>query len=296
MAVFSVATCAAYIAALASANGGDTIQLAPGTNCDGVTITRSYAPEITISAAGTVMRGMKISGSGVALQGGTYSAMKGEDGSGQDYYALNLTNASQVTVTGATLVSGAKLAVVSNANTIKFLNNVFKLGGDGIIAQSVTNLVIDGNSFAAVTTRPTQCTDTTGQTATVYALSSAACLAKGSNWTWADGWHADAVQMINVSNTIVTNNTVVDTQQGIDDFGGPNDPPNTNVVVEKNDVRIYGYHALTLTNTTDAKIRFNVIRPATNGNRTPIRWMATPGAIVCGNTIAHTKDPGGSGC
>lgn len=296
MAIITIATCAAYIAALAGSNGGDTLQLAVGTNCDNIQIKKDYTPEISINAAGSTTRGMKITGSGVALLGGTYSSLKGEDGGGPDYYALNLSSAKRVRVTDATIVSGTKLAVVSNATSITFKNNVFRLGGDGIIAQGATDLVIDGNTFSTVSFVPTQCIDTIGGAPTVLGLSRSKCLDLGANWIWIDGWHQDAVQLVRIVNGTVINNTIVETQQGIVDFGGANDPENINLVVEQNNVRVIGYHSISLTNTTDAKIRFNTIHPATNGNKTPIRWLATPGAIVCGNTVARVNDPGGQAC
>jgi nitrous oxidase accessory protein NosD len=179
--------------------------------------------------------------------------------------------------------------VTDHAWGAKVTNNRFEMGHDGTISNAGGNLTYSDNMFVGVSFVPTTC----NLAATVErGLSRRACTDKGGSWL--DGWHQDAIQLRNgIDGALVTGNKITGVMQGIGQMDGTNDLPMNNIVIRNNDISVFGFHSITVTNSTKVEITDNKVAQET-GRRTVIR--AKPDALVCGNKIQRPTDPGGLRC
>ncbi len=283
-----LATCATIAGILASTAGGTDIKLTG--NCPGISISRHYAPPVTINADDATVHGLRIvEGGGVVWHGGILRSRDGEDSSGPNSYGAIVKNSDTVTIEAARFIDSNKALVLDNASDTVIRNNRFEIGGDGVIANRGAKIEISGNSFVQVSTRPTKCKLVSR---TREGLSAKQCQALGGSWT--DGWHQDAVQFRDGIQALkIVGNIVRNTQQGIGQMAGRNDAPVSNVLIDRNDVEVTGFHSITLNNGSNVRITNNRIRQ-TAGRRTVIR--AGDDATVCGNNVMSPRDRGGEKC
>lgn len=276
------ATCASIAAALASAQGGETIVL-KGT-CPTITIARSYTRPVTIDASGAKVSGVVLSGANIRWNGGTLSAPGGLDGKGPLGYAVLIRGARNVRVERAIVTGAKKGMVIDKARNVTVDRVQFAaLREDGIIASETAGLTITGNAFGGSLPRPSQCTSPSGVVATAVPH-------RDCRGVWTDGNHPDAVQMRNgVTDVLVARNTVRGPTAGITQMDTTGDAPLARVVIENNRIETSTYHQITLTECADCTIRNNYVRAERGwGKRAIIR----PGrAARCGNdTVDEARD------
>lgn len=284
----ALVSCAALLAALASPAGGQSYTLTE--NCADIVVQRYFRAPVVIDAGGNTISGFTVGkGAGnLTLRGGTVTARRGEVG-GVDGYAVLLRGSRNVVIDNMSFVRFNRGVVTDFADQVKIINSRFAMGQDGIIANGGTDLEFTNNKFWQVSMIATRCV--TGSQVE-EGLPARACKAKGGVWT--DGWHQDAIQIRNgIKQLKIIGNTIEGVQQGIGQMDARTDAPLEDVVVRDNKVSVNGFHSITFGATTNLTIIGNTVAQET-GRRTLIR--ANPDALVCGNKIQSSKDPGGRRC
>lgn len=249
------ATPATIASVITSARPGDTVVLQAGTYRN-VKITRSFTTPITIDAAGTTVRGLAISGSGVTWRSGTIVAPQGTTGVGPNVYGALVTG-SRVTFSGTTFSTSRKALVLDRARDITVADSFFRgVGEDGIIASRTVGLTIVRNAFDKVIGKATSCVTATG---IIRGLAKRDCTAKRGTWT--DGFHADAVQMRNgVTDALIADNVVNADTQGVTQMDAIGDAPLARIRIERNSIAATIHHITLGKNCNDCLIRGNTVR------------------------------------
>lgn len=272
------ATCATIAAVLASAPGGSIVTLAG--DCPAIVVTRTYAPPITVRAAGATVRGLVINGGGVVWQGGILRASGGEEGlAGKGYGAL-VRLGRGVVFDGVTFTDAKKALVISKASGVTVKNSKFVgVREDGIIASTSTGLNITRNEFRDFRPRPPQCR--LGMA--TEPLKRRECSARGGEWT--DGDHPDAVQIRNgIEDAVISFNRIDGTMQGIGQMEATTDLPLKRVRIEGNRIRNTYPHSITLGSCDGCSVVDNDVARV-GGGKTVLRFQEGMTAS-CGNAVA----------
>lgn len=279
-----IATCATIAAALASASGGDTIELRG--ECGVVKVAKAFPDDapVTIDATGSALS-LEVTNKArnVVLRGGTLRATGGTTGVAMAGYGA-LVRGARVTFDGVGVTASKKGIVTDKASAVSVLNSRFyELGDDGIIANLTAGLVVRGNTFVDFRPTPTTCTTAT---AVVRGLSSRACIAQGG--TWRDGSHPDAVQMRNaVTDATIVDNIVFADIQGFAQMDSKGDLPLQRVYIARNRVIAGGHHITLGTNCVGCAIERNLVgRYRPDGYKAVIRQGS---ALRCGNTAPDDR-------
>lgn len=205
-------SCLTIGAALAAAQGGETISLRPGSDCARITISKQYAAPVTVDAQGSTVRGIVVNGAAnVTWRGGTVLAREGVT-KGPGGYGLLIRKARSVKVTGSRFGLARKAVVVDKANDVTITGNLFEgVGEDAMIVSATSDLTITRNIIRDTIGKATRC-QVAGNV--IEGLSSRDCTARNGHWT--DGFHADAVQLRNgVTDALIAENIVSSNMQGI---------------------------------------------------------------------------------
>lgn len=282
-----IATCATIAAVLASAQGGESISLA-NQNCPTITISKTYAKQVTINGGGSTVAGLVITGKNVRIRSLLITAPGGAFASSTSGYGVRIYNgASNIRFDKVTITVAKKGMVLDNVFNITVAGSKFVLlGEDGIIASRVTGLTVARNTFARTLGKPSECN--IGGVVT-YNMSNRHCIAAGG--VWIDGFHADAVQMRNgVVRANVYDNVIEGETQGVTQMDTVGDAPLVNVFVYRNTVRTDGYHHITLgANCQNCRIENNrVERQPGSTKKAVIRQGA---AARCGNYAQDELTP-----
>lgn len=282
------ATCATIVAALASAPGGGTIKLSG--NCPALSITRDYAPAITVDATGATVRGLTITGAGVVWRGGTLRAPEGMDARGPAGYGALVRGGRRVTFADVTFTDAKKGLVVDKAEDVKIQKSRFvALREDGIIASATRNLEITRNEFGDSKPIPTSCTSAAG---VEQGVARRICAERGG--TWVDGNHADAVQLRNgIIGALIGWNRIEGNTQGIGQMDSVKDAPLADVKIIGNVLRGGKPHSITLGACDNCQIVDNDVARVGTG-RTVLRFNPAT-TRACGNTVAD-GGPGRERC
>lgn len=286
------ATCATIAALVASAQGG-TISL-PKAKCDAITLKRTAAKVVTINAGGSTIRGLTINGSNIRWRSGTIVSPNGVESKASAVYGLLIrgsakTPVSNVSVSGVRFGLSRKAVVLDTASNVTLSDNRFDgVGEDGIIASQVNGLTVLRNRFVNVIGKPTSCTTAGG---VIPGLSSRDCVAKGG--TWADGYHADAIQLRNgVKKAVIRFNYVFGKTQGITQMDTTGDAPLEDILVADNEVWAEIHHVtLGGTGCLNCRIERNKVRRYAP---TAYKAVIRPGpAKRCENDVQDEKPDGG---
>ncbi|QMW24243.1 right-handed parallel beta-helix repeat-containing protein [Sandaracinobacteroides saxicola] len=281
-----IVTCATVVAALAAAGAGETLVLRGP--CGGIAITDVIkAAPVTIDARGAEVRGLSLVRSGgVRWLGGSLSAPGGVGAKGPAGYALLVRDSRDISFDGVRMTDAMRGAVVDRSRRIAFANARFSgLRSDGMNIVASSDVTVRDSVFADFRPNPTQCA-LPGQV--TPGMSRRDCVAAGGAWT--DGDHPDAIQTWGGgSNYVFTGNSISGPVQGIGNFGPRNDPPPTNVVIERNVIRVSTPHGITMPGCVDCRISGNTLARA-DGARFKVVIRAE-GSAVCGNAVAD----GGAG-
>lgn len=281
--MFIAATCNTIAAMLAFASGGDTITLTG--NCGVIEIKRSYSSAVTIDASHATVRGLRITGQNVIWRGGVISAPATMDTSGPNGYAVKISGRN-VTMKGATITAAKKGLVIDGAqNVVVDRNKFWRLREDGIIASNTRGMTVTNNAFTESLPLPSRCVAQDGSV--TYGVASRNC-----EGTWADGNHADAVQMRNgIENAVIANNKIRGETQGIAQMDTPGDRPLRTVTVRANTIITDGYHRITLTECLGCVIRDNTVRKIAGSTK---KAVILPGkATRCNNSAEDEKTKDG---
>lgn len=285
------ATCATILGVLATATGGESIELKG--DCSRIAITQSYPRPVTILADGARVRGLAINGGqNIFWRGGTISAPQGPHAAGPDGYGILIRNAEGVSITGALITNAKKSIVLDGARAVTLNDNRFQhYGEDGVIASNTKGLTILRNTFTDQIGKPTECTAAGKIT---LGLKRRDCVALGG--AWVDGYHNDAVQMRNgVTDALIAYNEVEGQTQGITQMDKTGDAPLENVRIEFNTIRTDGYHPITLGACVSCSIRQNEVRRAKGSTKKSV-IRAHPDTMVCGNTVPDMPTSAGPRC
>ncbi|MDX2210551.1 MAG: right-handed parallel beta-helix repeat-containing protein [Sphingopyxis sp.] len=274
------ATCATITALLASAQGGEIINLKG--NCTTITISKQYRREVTINAGGSSVAGLVVRGTNVRWRGGKVSAKDGAHGrAGNGYAVLIHQAAANIRLEGVTITAAKKGVVVDQARNVAIVDSKFvALGEDGMIVSRVNGLTITGNQFGNPIGKPTECL-VNGQVQLGLAKRNCAGV-------WKDGYHSDAIQMRNgVVGARIALNLVEGKTQGITQMDTTGDAPLQNVTIENNTVRTDNYHHISLGNCIGCSIMNNQVQRAAGS---PIKAIIRPGmARRCGNKVQDER-------
>ena len=268
------ATCATITAMLASAQGGEVINLKG--NCTTITISKQYRREVTINAGGSSVVGLVVRGANVRWRGGKLSAKDGAHGkAGNGYAVLIHQGAANVRLEGVTITAAKKGLVVDQARNIAIVDSKFiALGEDGMIVSRVNGLTVTGNQFGNPVGKPTECL--------VNGRVQLGLAKRNCAGVWKDGYHSDAIQMRNgVVGARIAGNLIEGKTQGITQMDSKGDAALQNVTIENNIVRTDHYHHITLGNCIGCAIMNNQVQRAEGS---PKKAIIRPGlAIRCGN-------------
>lgn len=274
------ATCATIAAMLASAQGGEVINLKG--NCPTITISKAYARQLTVNAQGASVSGLVVRGTNIRWRGGKLAAKDGAHGrAGNGYAVLIHQAAANVRLEGVTITAAKKGIVIDQARNVAIVDSRFvALGEDGMIVSRVNGLTVAGNQFGSPIGKPTECL-VNGQIQLGLAK-------RNCPGVWKDGYHADALQMRNgVVNARISGNLVEGKLQGITQMDTTGDAPLENVIVENNIVRTDNYHHITLGNCIACAIRNNRVERAAGSK---IKAVIRPGiATRCGNSAQDER-------
>lgn len=274
-----ISTCATLAAMLAAAQGGETIKLATGSRCGTVFVDRRFPRTVTIDAAGSIVRGLRVrDGGNLRWKSGQIEAAGGRNGDGADGYGVHLLRAADVSIEGVLVTKARMGVVVDGGQRITVADSrLWRVRSDGVHAHNVDGLTVTRSSFTESMPIPSRCVV---GTVVIEGISRAACPG-----VWTDGDHPDAVQVRNgVQNLTLTLNTVRGRTQGLAQMDSPGDAALVNVVVENNDVETDAYHRITFGNCINCRIRFNWVARAP-GSTKKARIIAGRGVLVCGNTV-----------
>jgi hypothetical protein len=290
-AALQAATCATLPAAVATAPGGSTINLAKGSACENLVLKRTVPGQVTINAGRSIARGVTFGGSGIYWRSGAIVAPKGVTGKAGEVYGVLIRGyvgkpTSKIRIEGVAFGLSRKAIVIDTASDITITKNRFDgVGEDGVIASAVTRLTVTGNTFRNVVGKPTSCTTAGG---VIPGLARRDCEAQGGAWT--DGFHADAVQMRNgVTDALIADNDINADTQGITQMDTIGDAPLVRVRVERNSVTATIHHITLGANCVDCLIRGNTIR---RYKPTSYKAVIRPGAARrCANdTVDEPRD------
>lgn len=220
-----------------------------------INISGRWERGITVDARRARLKGLVISGSGISLLGGTYSATGGKQAKGGAGYGIKIVG-SRIKISGATITDAKKAVVLDSASDVSISESRFvRYGEDGIIASATKSLKIKRNYFGQIESIKSKCLN---GAELEYGLSRKICLSKGGFWT--DGNHADAIQLRNgIVDADISENIIEGDTQGIAQMDNAYDLPMRNVTISKNFVTASGHH-ITLDRCDDCKIENNVVK------------------------------------
>lgn len=282
------ATCAGIAAALASAPGGSVIKLSG--DCPAVTIVRDYTPAITIDAGTATVRGLAIRGAGVLWRGGTLRAPNGMDARGPSGYGAYVRGARRITFEDATFTDARKGLVIDQSDDVKVRKSRFvALREDGIIASATRNLEVIRSEFTGSLPKPSTCALAGG---VENGLRRRDCDARGG--AWADGNHADAVQLRDaIVGAVIGWNRIEGETQAIGQMDAPTDRPLADVQIVGNHIRTTSGHSITLGHCEGCSIIDNDVARVGPG-KTVLRFKPEM-TKACGNRVAN-GGPGRERC
>lgn len=273
-----LATCATLAALLASAQGGETVNLAKGSTCGEVKVTKVYPRQVTVNAGGSTVRGLRVIGGGnIRWRSGRIEAPAGAFGFAAGGYGIQLVDAQRVVIDGVLVTAAKKGIVIAGGRALKVQRSrFFGVGEDGIIASRVMGLVVFGNRFAKTVTKPSQCNV---EGTITFNVPQRDCRPPA---VWTDGTHADAVQMRDgVTDATIANNVVRGKTAGITQMDTTGDAPLVRVLVSGNDIETDDYNRLTLDQCLDCWIKGNSVRRAPGSTKRAVIIAGL--ATRCGN-------------
>lgn len=269
-----LATCATLAAVLASAQGGETINLEHGSDCEAVAVSKHYTRQVTINAGYSTVRGLTISGSNVRWRSGVVMATGGAFAIGPRGYGVRITGAN-IMLDGVLVTAAKKGIAVVGARNVSIVRSRFRAyGEDGIIASRTIGLRVEDNSFADVIGKPRECE--------VDGVISYGTAKRDCTGTWRDGFHADAVQMRDgVTDAVIRGNVVRGETQGLTQMDTTGDAPLARVLIADNDIETSGYHPITLGECIDCRIENNAVRRTPGSDKRAV--ILAGKATRCGN-------------
>ena len=276
------ATCASIAAALASAQGGETIELRG--DCPRLVVASEFRQPVTVDATKARVKGLVVTGGGLWWKGGTITAPGGIDGAGPNGYGVKITGRN-VTLDGVTVTDAVKGIVLDGADGVTITGSrLWRLRDDGINASQSVNLKILHNVFSETDPFPSVCTQPDGTRE--ERVSRRDCKGK-----WRDGNHADAVQMRNgVADAELAYNKVYGNTQGLAQMAGRGDAPLARVKIHHNFVQTSLSHQITLGDCTECRIFSNNVVQASNSRYKAVIRAGT--AARCGNEVPDERPDG----
>jgi parallel beta-helix repeat protein len=246
-----------------------TIRILEGLITD-LRITENFDDPVTYIAHDATIKGLTITGSNVSIVGGNIEAIDGSDGRGTLGYGINLRGAKNIRLSGLRIRNSDRGIVVDNCDGLIVDSCDVSVRQDGIIANRGQNYQFTNNRFHGFYPRPTTCKIgdeiRTG-------LSRRDCEAIGGAWT--DGDHSDAIQIRNgIRNMVIAGNRIEGIHQGIGQMDGSTDLPLDNVLVIGNDVRVTGFHSVTIPRCSNLQVIGNTTQQLT-GRRSLLRLDPT---------------------
>jgi hypothetical protein len=287
-----LATCAALALALANpASAGSTFRLmadCPGSGMSPAFIVRvPFRAPVIVEAAGRKVGGIDFAGGGnVIWRGGTIEAPGGAGWDavrgGPGFYAVFVRQGARSIVLEGITFTNARKAIVWGGGAAGLAVRWSLFTGvmeDGLIAGTASGLEFSHNSVRDIVVKPRACTLPGG---TVTAVGSADCTRAGG--VWRDGWHSDALQLMNGTADVVAAFNVINTAgQGLTQMDQKTDAPIRNVRFHGNTITA-GRHGLTLDRCDNCLIDNNTLR--TSMGHLGWRAVIIPGrAKACGNIV-----------
>jgi nitrous oxidase accessory protein NosD len=241
-------------------------------------ITEQFGQPVTYIAHDATIKGLTITGSNVSIVGGNIEAIDGSNGVAAKGYGINLRGAKNIRLSGLRIRNADRGIVVDNCDGLIIDSCDVSVRQDGIIANRGQNYQFTNNRFHGFYPRPTTCR--IGDEVRT-GLSRRDCEALSGRWT--DGDHSDAIQIRNgIKNIVIAGNRIEGIQQGIGQMDGSTDLPLENVIVIGNDVRVIGFHSITIPRCSGMQVIGNTTQQLT-GRRSPLRL--DPTAISRDNTV-----------
>ena len=276
------ATCASIAAALASAQGGETIELRG--DCPRLVVASEFRQPVTVDATKARVKGLVVTGGGLRWKGGTITAPGGIDGAGPNGYGVKITG-RDVTLDGVTITDAVKGIVLDGADGVTITGSrLWRLRDDGINANRSVNLKILRNTFSETRPFPSVCIEPDGSRKEGGPRRD--CKGK-----WRDGNHADAVQMRNgVTNAELAYNKVYGNTQGLAQMGGRGDAALARVTIHHNFVQTSQSHQITLGDCKECRIFSNKVVQAPDSRRKAVIRAGT--ATRCGNEVPDERPDG----
>jgi hypothetical protein len=215
-----------------------------------IVLSETY-DNLHIYAGSSITKRLKITGKNITWYGGQIEASGGDAGNGPGGYGIHLVQCENVDIIGVTIRNANRGVAASRGLNWSISNCDFSVRQDGIIADNGSNIRFINNSF--------------------------------HNFRPQTGDHSDAIQIRNgMKNLIIAGNKVEGVSQGIGQMDATNDAPLENVMVIGNDVRVKGFHSITIQRCSGLQVIGNTTQQLT-GRRSPLRL--DPAAIVRDNTI-----------
>lgn len=261
----SALTCAALAAAIAAAQPGAVLTMAPGQTCRTVTIqNRSWAQPVTLVASGVTFQGVVIADiRNFHFVGGQVEAEAGIGGSPRDGYAMRVRNSGNLEIRDVTFTNAARGLVINGSPHVLVEGNRFRaIRADGINLVSLSHATVRNNDFRDFRPNPKRCTLPDG---TVLDIGRRFCAERQGDWK--DGDHPDAIQMFGreLADIEITGNRIEGNMQSIGVFNGA------------------------FKDTVPTRIRIN-----NNWARSPLSWgIALQGCVDCevmGNDVGRTPE------
>jgi nitrous oxidase accessory protein NosD len=233
-------------------------------------INEHFAEPVTYIANRATIKGLTITGSNVSIVGGNIEAMDGANGFAAKGYGVNLRGAKNIRLSGLRIRNSDRGIVVDNCDGLIVDGCDVSVRQDGIIANRGQNYQFTNNRFHGFYPRPTRCL-VGGEVRT--GLAKRDCDALGGVFT--DGDHSDAIQIRNgIRNMVIAGNRVEGVHQGIGQMDGSTDLPLDNVSVIGNDVRVAGFHSITIPRCSRLQVIGNTTEQLT-GRRSLLRLDPT---------------------
>ncbi len=259
-----VANAATLPAQLANVKPGDTIALYG--QFPRITLPkRNFSPSITIDARNARVAGVTmIDVGGVNWLGGTVTARFGPDAVAMASYGFGLTRAQRIRIEGTRITDANRGVVVSASNDVVMSKlAIVDVSVDGVNVASSHKVTLEYSQIGPLKP-PFEAPNGSGPI------------------------HQDGFQTWNGCTWLrIIGNVVEGNMHGITDFGNSTTAWNIGTVIEGNHVKVYNTHGITVSMTSGAIVRNNIIdsglRPGRT-QRTVLRIL--PDTLACGNTVA----------
>lgn len=187
-------TCAALAAAIAGAQPGAVLTMAPGQTCTNMVLKgRSWSAPVTLNATGVTFRGLMVRDmQGFRFVGGQVEAAAGIGGTWRDGYAMQVRNSRDLQIRDVVFTNASRGLIVNGSHHVLIEGNRFhNIRSDGINLVTMNNAVVRNNDFRDF--RPVQQQCDLPEGGRIQGIGRRKCQERSGKWK--DGDHPDGIQM-----------------------------------------------------------------------------------------------------